>query len=114
LLPQRGIIFLSLQSTRLLPALVSELREHAKHTHRTHTSKRGYSSSWYSLNSLDSLVRDNQSHARLLSPPTRVVGVYPCFYGDYFYLRLDFLLAQYCPELFAWGEHRCGLLKDVG
>jgi len=92
LLPQRGIIFLSLQSTRLLPALVSELREHAKHTHPTHTSKRGYSSSWYSLNSLDSLVRDKQSHARLLSPPTRVVGVHPCIYGDYFYLRLDFLL----------------------
>ena len=75
------MISLSLQSTRLLPALVSKLREHAKHTHRTHTSKRGYSSSWHSL---DSLVGDYQSHARLLSPPTRVVGVHPCFYGDYF------------------------------
>jgi len=57
---------MSLQSTRLLPALVSELREHAKHTHRTRTSNRGYSSSWHCLDSLDSLVRDKQSDARFL------------------------------------------------
>ena len=90
-----------------LAALVCEFCELVRRINPNYIRNWGIST-WFCY------LTSNWIDARVLSTLSGVVDDHPCIDRDYFYLCVDFLFAQHCPELFDRGMHRCGLLENVG
>lgn len=108
MLPQRVMILRGSSESKQLAGLVCAFCELVRRIDWTHTGNRGYFSTWFYCN------RNNWIDARVLSTLSGVVGNNACIDSGCFYLCVDFLFPQHCPELCDRGVYWCGLLEDVG